>query len=146
MAALSSGNQLRKSLRRKNKTNTFGCKVFRFILWLYFFHFLAKRGAKFNDDSIKKIQEDRQRELTRTSISDTYQKQIDAKNKEIEEKIRAVFDFRPSAIVRELKLRNPRYSITASGGHFGRPPSEDGDFEWEKLDESRLSGLRLNQN
>jgi hypothetical protein len=35
--------------------------------------------------SIKKIQEDRQRELTRTSISDKYQKQIDAKNKEIEE-------------------------------------------------------------
>jgi TP901 family phage tail tape measure protein len=35
--------------------------------------------------SIKKIQEDRQRELTRTSISDTYQKQIDAKNKEIED-------------------------------------------------------------
>ncbi|HIH05990.1 TPA: methionine adenosyltransferase [Candidatus Thalassarchaeaceae archaeon] len=67
-------------------------------------------------------------------------------DKEIEEKIRAVFDFRPSAIVRELKLRNPRYSITASGGHFGRPPSEDGDFEWERLDESRLSGLRLNQN
>ena len=67
-------------------------------------------------------------------------------DKEIEEKIRAVFDFRPSAIVRELKLRNPRYSITASGGHFGRPPSEDGDFEWERLDESRLSGLRSNQN
>jgi len=35
--------------------------------------------------SIKKIQEDRQRELTRTSINDTYQKQIDAKNKEIED-------------------------------------------------------------
>ena len=35
--------------------------------------------------SIKKLQEDRQRELTRTSINDTYQKQIDAKNKEIEE-------------------------------------------------------------
>lgn len=67
-------------------------------------------------------------------------------DKEIEEKIRKVFDFRPSAIVRELKLRNPRYSITASGGHFGRPPSEDGDFEWERLDESRLSDLRLNQN
>ena len=63
-------------------------------------------------------------------------------DKEIEEKIRAVFDFRPSAIVRELKLRNPRYSITASGGHFGRPPSEDGDFEWERLDESRISDLR----
>ena len=63
-------------------------------------------------------------------------------DKEIEEKIRAVFDFRPSAIVRELKLRNPRYSITASGGHFGRPPSEDGDFEWERLDKSRISDLR----
>ena len=34
--------------------------------------------------SIKKLQEDRQRELTRQSITDTYQKQIDAQNKIIE--------------------------------------------------------------
>ena len=65
-------------------------------------------------------------------------------DKELEEKISSVFDFRPSAIVRDLKLNEPRYSITSSGGHFGRPPDSEGHFEWEKLDEDRINALKSN--
>ena len=57
-------------------------------------------------------------------------------DKELENKINEVFDFRPSAIVRDLKLREPNYSVTAAGGHFGRPPSTEGHFSWEIIQES----------
>ena len=60
---------------------------------------------------------------------------------ELEQKINTVFDFRPSAIVRDLKLNEPRYSITSSGGHFGRPYDSEGHFEWERLDENRINAL-----
>ena len=52
----------------------------------------------------------------------------------IEDAVRATFDLRPAAIVRDLKLKRPIYRPTAAYGHFGR---ELPDFEWEKL--SRLS-------
>jgi S-adenosylmethionine synthetase len=52
----------------------------------------------------------------------------------IEAAVRAVFDLRPAAIVRDLKLKRPIYRKTAAYGHFGRELPE---FEWEKL--SRLS-------
>ena len=51
----------------------------------------------------------------------------------IEAAVRATFDLRPAAIVRDLKLKRPIYRATAAYGHFGR---ELPDFEWEKL--SRL--------
>eukprot|EP01111_Echinosteliopsis_oligospora_P000837 TRINITY_DN10_c0_g1_i1.p1 TRINITY_DN10_c0_g1~~TRINITY_DN10_c0_g1_i1.p1 ORF type:complete len:387 (-),score=102.30 TRINITY_DN10_c0_g1_i1:36-1196(-) len=38
------------------------------------------------------------------------------------------FDLRPGVLTRELNLRRPIYSKTASGGHFGR---SDADFSWE---------------
>jgi len=38
------------------------------------------------------------------------------------------FDLRPFAIIKELKLKRPVYSKTASFGHFGR---NDPDFTWE---------------
>ncbi len=65
-------------------------------------------------------------------------------DKELEQKINTVFDFRPSAIVRDLKLNEPRYSITSSGGHFGRPYDSEGHFEWERLDENRINALKSN--
>lgn len=65
-------------------------------------------------------------------------------DKELEQKINSVFDFRPSAIVRDLKLNEPRYSITSSGGHFGRPSDSEGNFEWERLDENRINALKSN--
>lgn len=43
-----------------------------------------------------------------------------------------VFDFRPSALIKELGLTTPKgwsYQLTASGGHFGRDV-----FPWEKTD------------
>lgn len=42
-----------------------------------------------------------------------------------------VFDLKPSAIIRRLKLRRPIYKETARGGHFGRNLA---DFTWEKAD------------
>ena len=52
----------------------------------------------------------------------------------IEAAVKATFDPRPAAIVRDLKLKRPIYLQTAAYGHFGR---ELPDFEWEKL--SRLT-------
>ena len=65
-------------------------------------------------------------------------------DKELEQKINSVFDFRPSAIVRDLKLNEPRYSQTSAGGHFGRPSDAEGHFEWERLDENRINALKSN--
>jgi S-adenosylmethionine synthetase len=55
----------------------------------------------------------------------------------IEELIRAHFDLRPAAIVRDLDLRRPIYTATAAYGHFGR---RDLDLTWERTD--RADALR----
>jgi len=60
---------------------------------------------------------------------------------ELTTRVANVFDFRPAAIVQQLKLNRPLYSATAAGGHFGRPPTEAGHFEWERIDQSRLDAL-----
>jgi S-adenosylmethionine synthetase len=60
--------------------------------------------------------------------------------------VRAVFDFRPNAIIEALALRTPIYKPTAAYGHFGREPVEAGDgqkvqlFPWERTD--RVDELR----
>jgi S-adenosylmethionine synthetase len=46
--------------------------------------------------------------------------------------VRKVFDLRPAAIIDALGLRRPIYRRTASYGHFGRLPREDGAFSWER--------------
>ncbi|RJU81644.1 MAG: methionine adenosyltransferase [Candidatus Poseidoniales archaeon] len=61
--------------------------------------------------------------------------------REIAERVKSTFDFRPGAIARDLKLLNPIYSVTASGGHFGRNPGSDGSFPWEQIEESRINSL-----
>ena len=53
----------------------------------------------------------------------------------IDELIRAHFDLRPAAIIRDLKLRRPIYKKTAAYGHFGRV---DKDFTWELTDKADL--------
>ncbi len=69
---------------------------------------------------------------------------------EISEKVSKIFDMRPAAIERRLKLRQPIYQETAAYGHMGRKPEVvektfyskyNGDktmtvelFTWEKLD------------
>lgn len=40
----------------------------------------------------------------------------------------------PRGIREHLKLNRPIYERTAAYGHFGRTPTEDGGFSWEKLD------------
>lgn len=42
-----------------------------------------------------------------------------------------IFDLRPGAIIRDMKLRRPIYRQVACYGHFGRPGL---DLPWEKLD------------
>ncbi|HET6568942.1 MAG TPA: methionine adenosyltransferase [Rhodothermales bacterium] len=43
--------------------------------------------------------------------------------------VEETFDLRPSAIINNLNLREPKYRATAAYGHFGRP-----EFTWEALD------------
>ena len=45
---------------------------------------------------------------------------VDMDDGEIAEKIGKVFDLRPKAIERRLKLRQPMYSETSAYGHMGR--------------------------
>ncbi len=45
-----------------------------------------------------------------------------------------IMDLTPGGIRRHLNLRRPIYERTASYGHFGRKPDNDGGFSWEKLD------------
>jgi S-adenosylmethionine synthetase len=75
---------------------------------------------------------------------------VDMKDSEIAKKVEEVFDMRPYAIEKRLKLRTPIYSETAAYGHMGRTPEKkkvsftDGSgktitksvetFTWEKLD------------
>ena len=75
---------------------------------------------------------------------------VKIQDSEIAEKIKTIFDLRPAAIEKRLKLRNPIYLETASYGHMGRTPvkiiktfenqyngkveKEVELFTWEKLD------------
>jgi S-adenosylmethionine synthetase len=45
-------------------------------------------------------------------------------------------------MIRNLDLKRPIYLATASGGHFGRSPTEEGHFPWERIHEDRLEALR----
>lgn len=87
-----------------------------------------------------------------TSINvDTYNTaKVDKTDGEISRIIESIFDMRPAAIEKRLKLRNPIYSETAAYGHMGRTPEtvvknffspysgtkslEVELFTWEKLD------------
>ena len=81
---------------------------------------------------------------------DTYgSSQVNFTDSEIASKISDLFDMRPAAIEKRLKLRAPIYSETAAYGHMGRTPEvktlsfnnagnhvtcEVETFTWEKLD------------
>lgn len=64
---------------------------------------------------------------------------------EVAARVKKVFDFRPGAIARDLNLQAPIYSITAAGGHFGREPTENGEFPWEVIDENRIRALQVTE-
>jgi S-adenosylmethionine synthetase len=78
-------------------------------------------------------------------------KNVNFTDGEIAQKIQEIFDLRPAAIEKRLKLRNPIYLETAAYGHMGRQPEtvvkkyespyesapaikEVELFTWEKLD------------
>lgn len=70
---------------------------------------------------------------------------IEMNNGEIADKVKKLFDLRPSAIVKRFGLQNPIFAETAAYGHMGRRPGskvvyfngkrkEVETFAWEKLD------------
>jgi S-adenosylmethionine synthetase len=61
---------------------------------------------------------------------------------ELSNRILNVFDWRPAGMIRNLDLKRPIYLATASGGHFGRSPTEEGHFPWERIHEDRIGALR----
>lgn len=84
-------------------------------------------------------------------LIETYgSKNVKMSNGDIAKKVNEIFDMRPAAIERRLKLRNPIYRETAAYGHFGKEPRTEIKiyespyngkikrevelFTWEKLD------------
>lgn len=74
---------------------------------------------------------------------------VDLSDGEIADKLSELFDMRPAAIIKRLKLKEPIYSLSAAYGHMGRKPEVleltfkvNGTtltktvetFTWEKLD------------
>jgi S-adenosylmethionine synthetase len=61
------------------------------------------------------------------------------------EKIKKVveenFNLSPRGIREMLKLNKPIYEVTSAYGHFGRKPSNNGEFTWEKTDKADLFKL-----
>ena len=51
------------------------------------------------------------------------------------------FDLSPRGIREMLSLNKPIYEITSAYGHFGRKPSNKGEFSWEKTDKADLFKL-----
>ena len=49
-------------------------------------------------------------------------------------RLRKAMDLTPDGIRKHLELGRPIYERTASYGHFGRKPEEDGGFSWERVD------------
>ncbi len=56
-------------------------------------------------------------------------------DEEIERAVRAVFSFKPAAIVKQLNLLRPIYSKTTNYGHFGKIDDLD-SITWEKTDKA----------
>ena len=60
------------------------------------------------------------------------------KTVEVEKIIKKNFDLSPRGIRELLSLNKPIYEITSSYGHFGRKPTNNGEFSWEKTDKTSL--------
>jgi S-adenosylmethionine synthetase len=52
----------------------------------------------------------------------------------VETAVNAAMDLTPSGIRHHLGLNRPIYERTAAYGHFGRTPTDDGGFSWERTD------------
>ena len=55
-------------------------------------------------------------------------------DKKLAKIINVIVDLTPRGIRTHLGLNRPIYQRTATYGHFGRTPEEDGGFSWEKTD------------
>ena len=62
-------------------------------------------------------------------------------NSKIKKIINENFDLSPRGIREMLKLNNPIYEVTSAYGHFGRKPTNKGEFSWEKTDKADLFKL-----
>ena len=60
------------------------------------------------------------------------------KTAKVEKIIKDNFDLSPRGIRELLNLNKPIYEITSSYGHFGRKPTNKGEFSWEKTDKTSL--------
>ena len=65
----------------------------------------------------------------------------EAKVEKIKKIINNNFNLSPRGIREMLNLNNPIYEVTSAYGHFGRKPSNNGDFSWEKTDKADLFKL-----
>jgi len=52
----------------------------------------------------------------------------------VEAAVQKAMDLSPRGIRQHLQLTKPVYARTAAYGHFGRQPTDDGAFSWEKTD------------
>jgi len=60
------------------------------------------------------------------------EKKVEKIKKIIEEN----FNLSPRGIREMLRLNNPIYEVTSAYGHFGRKPTNNGQFSWEKTDKA----------
>ncbi|MEC6986939.1 MAG: methionine adenosyltransferase [Pseudomonadota bacterium] len=65
----------------------------------------------------------------------------DSKVEKIKKIIEENFDLSPRGIREMLKLNKPIYETTSAYGHFGRKPTNKGEFSWEKTDKQDLFKL-----
>ena len=65
----------------------------------------------------------------------------ESKIEKIKKIINENFDLSPRGIREMLKLNNPIYEVTSAYGHFGRKPTNKGEFSWEKTDKVELFKL-----
>ncbi len=58
----------------------------------------------------------------------------ETKTEKVKTLINKNFDLSPRGIREMLNLNNPIYEVTSAYGHFGRKPTDKGEFSWEKTD------------
>ena len=70
-------------------------------------------------------------------LADKDNSKVDKLKKIIEDN----FNLSPRGIREMLNLNNPIYETTSAYGHFGRKPTNKGEFTWEKTDKANLFKL-----
>ena len=65
----------------------------------------------------------------------------ESKTEDVKKIIEKNFDLSPRGIRELLGLNKPIYEVTSAYGHFGREPSDSGQFSWEKTDKINVFKL-----